>query len=402
MARNDIERITSPHVLIVGAGITGLLIAQGLKKAGITYTIFDAETPGISRPREWTLAIHWSIPILEKLLPAELFNRLSETQCDPTHDRGAEETIELRNSETGEELKSIPTPNMKRVSRKKLRSFCAEGIDVLWGKTLDDVTCDAEGETVTAHFADGSSYQGNVLVGADGPKSKVRELLLGKEKSRNSSVGIVFNMAIVKYKDAEKAMHVRSGHPVNCLGYNPKGIFTAIAICDIPDPKKPETWVFQLACSWLGKRDTNLSNEQRLEFIKTAARGLAEPFRSANLWMPDDTTVHTDNMSYWIPVPFESHKGRITLVGDAAHPLPPHRGQGLNHCILDALNFVDAIMKLQAEQGTKEELIASYNTELIQRGAEEVRLSVKSALMVHDWALFMDSPLMKHGVTKVS
>ena len=66
------------------------------------------------------------------------------------------------------------------------------------------------------------------------------------------------------------------------------------------------------------------------------------------------------------------------------------------------MNFVDAIMKLQAEQGTKEELIASYNTELIQRGAEEVRLSVKSALMVHDWASLMDSPLMKHGVTKVS
>jgi 2-polyprenyl-6-methoxyphenol hydroxylase-like FAD-dependent oxidoreductase len=194
-------------------------------EAGIAYTVFDTETPGTSRPREWTLAVHWSIPILEKLLPVELFNRLSEAQCDPAHDRGADETIELRNSETGDILKIISTPGMKRVSRKKLRSLCGEGIDVLWGKTLDEVTYDVDGAGLTAHFADSSVYHGDLLLGADGPKSKVREILLGVEKSRNSSVEIVFNMIIVKYGDAKKAMHVRSAHPVNCLGYNPNGRF---------------------------------------------------------------------------------------------------------------------------------------------------------------------------------
>jgi 2-polyprenyl-6-methoxyphenol hydroxylase-like FAD-dependent oxidoreductase len=154
---------------------------------------------------------------------------LFETQCDPAHDRGVDETIELRNSETGELLKCIPTPNMKRVSRKKLRSLCTEGIEVLWGKSLNGITYDVDGEGVTAQFADGSTYRGDVLVGADGPKSKVRELLLGAERAVNSSVGIVYNMAIVKYGDAEKAKHVRSAHPVNCLGYNQNGTFSFIS-----------------------------------------------------------------------------------------------------------------------------------------------------------------------------
>jgi 2-polyprenyl-6-methoxyphenol hydroxylase-like FAD-dependent oxidoreductase len=55
------------------------------------------------------------------------------------------------------------------------------------GKTLVDITYPDE-ETVTAHFEDGTEVQGDILIGADGPKSKVRELLLGKEKSANTPV----------------------------------------------------------------------------------------------------------------------------------------------------------------------------------------------------------------------
>lgn len=165
--------------------------------------------------------------MLGKLLPPELLARLSETQCDPAHDRGVNETIEMRNSETGEVLKIIPTPNMKRVSRRKLRALCAEGIEVQWGKTFDGISCDSE-NSVTAHFADGSTFSGAVIIGADGPKSKVRDLLLG-EKAANKPLNIVNNIAIVKYNDAEKALHVRSGHPVNCLGYSPKDMFNIIS-----------------------------------------------------------------------------------------------------------------------------------------------------------------------------
>jgi flavin-dependent dehydrogenase len=177
------------------------------------------------------LGIHWSIPILEKLLPTDISNRLSEAQCDPGLVAGPDHTIELRNSATGDVLKTIPTPNLKRVSRKKFRALCAEGIEVLWGKSLDDITYDSDGEGLTAHF-NVLKYYGDVLVGADGPKSKVREILFGAEKARSTPMDIVYNMSIVKYGDAKKALHVQSGHPQNCFGYNPKGIFSFIASID--------------------------------------------------------------------------------------------------------------------------------------------------------------------------
>jgi len=94
---------------------------------------------------------------------------------------------------------------------------------------------------------------------------------------------------------------------------------------DVPDPDKPETWAFQVGSSWLGQRDASLSNEERLANVKSAASHLSEPFRSAHLWMPDDTIVNTDPIAYWVPTQFEIREGRITLCGDAAHPLPPRK-----------------------------------------------------------------------------
>jgi hypothetical protein len=94
-------------------------------------------------------------------------------------------------------------------------------------------------------------------------------------------------------------------------------------VSDIPHPEKPETWTFQIGCSWLGERDTTLCSGERLAVIKKVSENLAEPFRSAVLWIPEDTTVYTDSMSYWVPVPWDNHMGRVTLCGDAAHPLPP-------------------------------------------------------------------------------
>jgi 2-polyprenyl-6-methoxyphenol hydroxylase-like FAD-dependent oxidoreductase len=66
-----------------------------------------------------------------------------------------------------------------------------------------------------------------------------------------------------------------------------------------------------------------MSDAERLAQVKEKAKVLPEPFRSANLWMPDDTRVTYDRIGYWIPIPWDNHGGRATLCGDAAHPMTP-------------------------------------------------------------------------------
>ncbi len=65
-----------PNVLIIGGGMTGLCIAHGLEQTGIKHTIFDSEDGVKFRPKEWTMGIHWGLPLLESLLPPHLAKRI--------------------------------------------------------------------------------------------------------------------------------------------------------------------------------------------------------------------------------------------------------------------------------------------------------------------------------------
>lgn len=92
----------------------------------------------------------------------------------------------------------------------------------------------------------------------------------------------------------------------------------------MPDgPDHPETWIFHLAMAWFADYDNSLSYSERLKLIKEKAQTLGEPARSAFTWIPDDTQVHKADISYWIPKKWNNRGGRMTLVGDAAHPMPP-------------------------------------------------------------------------------
>lgn len=112
-------------------GVTGLLIAHGLKQAGISFSIFESE-PSVShyRPREWSMGIHWALPQLEALLPPHLKARLKETQNDPFLDSPDEDEFRMYNGLDGTILRSLPLPKTIRVSRRKLRALASEGIDV--------------------------------------------------------------------------------------------------------------------------------------------------------------------------------------------------------------------------------------------------------------------------------
>lgn len=196
-------------------------------QAGIPFLLFDAEDPRVKRPRDWTLNLHWSIPILKELLPDSLQRRLAEAYCDPSYDASGHETVIFLNSATGKEMNTISAPGIRRVNRRKMRKLCSEGIDVQWEKTLVEMVYEKNG--VAAHFSDGSTYRGVAVIGADGPNSKVRQILLGAEKAKTTPLEIVFLTTNVNYNDAEKAKHVRSGHPVVCPGFHPKGIFNFIS-----------------------------------------------------------------------------------------------------------------------------------------------------------------------------
>ena len=130
-------------------------------------------------------------------------------------------------------------PGMKRLSRSKLRALCTTDIPVLFGKTFINMTFDESIAPVTAHFSDGSSYPSAIIISPDSPRSRIRELQLGPEKSKSTPLGIAENSTPVHYNNAGKAKHVRSRSPTIAIGYHPDGISNVISSMSPPSFRKP-------------------------------------------------------------------------------------------------------------------------------------------------------------------
>jgi 2-polyprenyl-6-methoxyphenol hydroxylase-like FAD-dependent oxidoreductase len=313
------------HVLIIGAGITGLILAQALKQNGIRYTIFEKENSLNVRSNEWTMAIHWSLERLETLLPPAIYANMEKASCNPAVPIDAGGNYPIIHGETGNMLAGVPYKRGLRVPRSKMRKLCGEGIDIQYGKHLSDVEFGPDGNGVTATFTDGTSVSGNIIVGADGTRSRVREIALGSvEKAATTAFPIWHMNLTVCYGDAEKARYVRSEFPTSFLALSQRSFHAFQSISSMPDgPDHPESWIFHLAMAWRGEARHDLSYAERLAIIKEKAAGLAEPARSSFMWIPEGTQVHKADISYWVTEPWNNRQGRLTLVGDAAHPMPP-------------------------------------------------------------------------------
>jgi 2-polyprenyl-6-methoxyphenol hydroxylase-like FAD-dependent oxidoreductase len=103
---------------------------------------------------------------------------------------------------------------------------------------------------------------------------------------------------------------------------------------------------------------------------------------------------------YWKTIEFDNKAGRATLAGDAAHPMTPQRGQGLNHAICDVANLVSALNKAQKGELSLNDAVSKYDTEMIKRGGDEVQAALVNTKMVHDWNSLLQSPLVGKSASR--
>jgi hypothetical protein len=96
-------------------------------------------------------------------------------------------------------------------------------------------------------------------------------------------------------------------------------------VVDIPDPDKPENWVFQLMPTWPGKIPSGQTDAERLSILKKFAEDFAEPWKSTFLWIPDGTPAPGSDLAFWETIPWDNHNGTVTLAGDSAHAMPPRK-----------------------------------------------------------------------------
>ncbi|KAF1986212.1 FAD/NAD(P)-binding domain-containing protein [Aulographum hederae CBS 113979] len=399
-------------VLIIGAGSTGLALAQGLGKAGVKCVVFEKHEAQDARDRDWNLGLHWGAPVLESLIPPSSWEQIQSVQVDPNTPTKPEDTLQFFNAKTGELMGGATMAMFYRLRRSKLRALLAKDVDVRYSKKLSKIEYADDGSSVTAEFEDGTSETGRIVVGADGAKSQVRNLLFGE---RAAPERIPFSATFVQAKfSREQALHLRRQHKLYLAGIHPAGLFAFFGMQDAPDPDRPENWTFFFYISWpssIQEQDetADWTNEQRMKQVKEKSRDFADPWKSAFEWIPDNHPCWYHDMSDWDPAraisdeyPADKHGGKATIAGDAAHTMTYQRGQGLNHSLTDAKKLTDAIASFMRgdDYEVQKTAIAEYEKEMVARGGDEVRLSTKNTKMLHDWGMVMQSPVMTNGMKK--
>ncbi|CAK7271604.1 hypothetical protein SEPCBS57363_004707 [Sporothrix epigloea] len=394
---------TGPKVAIVGAGLTGLLAAHGLKKNGFDVVIFDGEAHIDARPRDWTIVLHWALPIMLAMLPDDIAAKLPRAICNPGLEFDANaESLPIYNGVTGDLMFASPMPGSRRIARRRLRAVLAEGLDIQWGKKLQNISGSEAGESapaLTLAFEDGTSAAADFVLGADGASSRVRNIVVGDaEKARSTPSGLLFATAIVNYGDEAKVKAVVDAHPVAAamMGTDAVGGCGVLYVNDGSEGAKPREiadWTTFWIKIWQGKLDKPVVGRDAVELLKnsSSSKRLAAPFNLQIKWTPDDSICYIDEMKYWVPVPFGSPEttqdGRVTLVGDAAHPMLVYRGQGFQHAIVDADNYVKMLVGLRDakwDAAARRRDIAAYNAEIVERGAKAVTQSVQEAALSFD------------------
>lgn len=79
------------------------------------------------------MSVQWGLPLLKNCLPNEMYERIHTAAVDPYFEPPDPGVMPTRNGATGELLKDIPLLRMYRVSRRRFRKLCAEGIDIQVG-----------------------------------------------------------------------------------------------------------------------------------------------------------------------------------------------------------------------------------------------------------------------------
>jgi 2-polyprenyl-6-methoxyphenol hydroxylase-like FAD-dependent oxidoreductase len=304
-------------------GPAGCALAHGLKKAGTSFSIYD-KGADVYRHRHWAFTLGWARPYLFDMLPAELSAQINSCQVDPYVDCAAigEDRIVIYNGQTREEAFAFPIPKAREINIRKLRMLCAEQLNVRYGMKFQNYEV-LESGGVKVFFEDGSTDQGDILIGIDGAMSRVRQRLLGREAEQDILPFALMNFNASYTSDQARFIKSRL-HPLVDIAIHPAGHYIRMNVLDMPDNNDPTKWTFQILSTWPLKTVEDHDNgSDRLKRLKDHVRrdNWAEPYKSAIEWIPEDTPVLRDQLKIWKTVPWNNKSGRVTLCGDAAHAM---------------------------------------------------------------------------------
>ena len=342
-------------VIIIGAGVAGPVLAMQLQKTGYRAEVYEARAEDNTREGAFLGLTPNGLNILKEFVDLNLL-KADYTPAAMKFYNGRGKQIAEINTGYQKQKYGVETIQIKRSDLNKYtrEAAIAKGITFHFNKVCKEVLDGLGG--VEAFFEDGTSAQGDILVACDGTFSLVRRQLFPKE-DKPSYTKIISTGGYARLDKLSK--------PTDSINmtFGERGFF-AYAVSN-----KGEIWWFNNYY-----RETEPTREEFQRTIKEEIKSYLlelhkndDPVFSEIICASDDMIVYP---VYDIPHLKRWYMGNICLIGDAAHAVSPHVGQGASLALEDTAILAgflsketkveDAFKKFQeARQGRVKKIIKS-------------------------------------------
>lgn len=349
------------NVAIIGAGLGGMTAALALQKAGLAVTVYE-QAPQLGEVGAGITLSGGALRGLASLGLGEALLRESLPTPDVAFAHYSTATLRAGSFDRGTppDLGLNSTRQMHRADLHAMLVAAVRANDagaIRTGKSVVDASVDADGAPRVV-FADGDSAAADVLIGADGTRSAVRRALIGDPEPRFAGQ-VAFRCLIPA---AVAAPHMSLGRAVNYVGpgrafhrYTIRhGTIVNVAALAQTDRWQGEGWNTPATIA---------------EFAEEYA-GFHPDVQALIRLSPPTTLIkwalfERDPLTTW-------HRGRMTLLGDAAHPILPFLGLGAALAIEDGV----VIGRAFAHASSPEEALRIFEASRFDRVDEVRRASI--------------------------
>jgi FAD-dependent urate hydroxylase len=309
----------SLRILVIGAGVGGVSVARGLLRDGHDVTVFERRPALQAAGGAVTIWSNGATVLGQLGVDMDGAGQLLSTLRVTTSTGRRLATMDLTDmvQRLGAPIRMVP----RRVLLER----------VLDGFPADHIRCNSHAvgvarthNGVRVEFEDGTSADGDLLIGADGLHSMVREIV-GAPPARPT--GWCSWQGLVSLPDlADKHVALNVVGERGNLGLWPAG-------------GSDLQWWFDLPWS-----SDFVRPDRPIEMIRSVFTGWSELVDQVLSTLTDDDLARSPFPHFRHPIPRAARRGPLTLLGDAAHTMPPFLAQGTNQALLDTMVLCKALV----------------------------------------------------------